>query len=472
MPDILCIKKELAERSLSHFIKQAWNVLEPGTTYIHNWHIDAICEHLEAVTKNQIKDLVINIPPRFLKSISVSVCWTPWVWINNPERRWIFSSYAQSLSTRDSLKCRRVIQSPWYQSNWGDKYQLTGDQNSKIKFENNKTGHRVSTSVGGAATGEGGDFVVCDDPHNVKEAMSDKVREATLEWWDQVMSTRINDPKTGHKVIIMQRVHENDLSGHVLKQGGYEHLCLPMEYEKKVYSTSVGFKDPRSEDKELLFPERYDRESVDKLKTVLGSYAAAGQLQQRPSPADGGIFKRGWWQYYRERPNFSFIFQSWDTGQKKGPTNAYSCCETWGVATAGYYLLDLFRVKLEYPDLKRAVKIQYSKFNNVRVVLVEDKASGISLVQDLKRGSRIPVKPVAVVDGDKVLRASLVSPTVEAGKVFLPEDAPWVADFIDEHTQFPNSTYADQVDTTSQSLDYATKQAGTIISGGKVISSR
>ncbi|SDP78307.1 phage uncharacterized protein (putative large terminase), C-terminal domain-containing protein [Desulforhopalus singaporensis] len=471
LPDLFFINKELAERSLSHFIRQAWKVIEPGTPYIHNWHIDAICEHLEAVTNGQLQDLVINIPPRHLKSIAVSVCWPAWVWITKPEKRWIFASYAQSLSTRDSLKCRRVIQSPWYQENWGDRFQLSGDQNAKIKFENDKTGHRISTSVGGSATGEGGDFVVVDDPHNVKEALSDTIREATVEWWDQVMSTRLNDPKTGSKVIIMQRVHQNDLSGHVLEQGGYEHLCIPAEYEKKRYHTSIGFKDPRTEDKELLFPKRFDRPAIEKLKTVLGTYAAAGQLQQRPAPAEGGIFKLEWWQYYKTSPKVSWILQSWDTGYKTGPKNAYSCCETWGITNSGYYLLDLWREKVEYPDLKRAVKNLYNKWRS-RVVLVEDKASGQSLVQEIKRGTRIPIKAVTVTDGDKVVRASLVSPIVEAGNVFLPEDAPWLADFIDEHTHFPNAAYADQVDTTSQALDYLGQKTGRIIGGAKVISNR
>lgn len=231
VPPLAYIRAYRAERTFHEFAKQAWHVIEPGTPFLDNWHIEAICLHLEAVVDGRIRNLLINMPPRCMKSILVSVLFPAWVWIKHPEKRFLYSSYAQSLATDHSLATRRVIESDWYQSNWGDRYQLAGDANLKTKFENDQRGYRFSTSVGGMATGTGGDFIVADDPHNVKEAESDAVREATLAWWDQTMSTRLNNPKTGAKIIVMQRVHEGDLSGHVLKQGGYDHLCLPMKYE-------------------------------------------------------------------------------------------------------------------------------------------------------------------------------------------------------------------------------------------------
>ncbi|MBI3696539.1 MAG: hypothetical protein HY238_17075 [Acidobacteria bacterium] len=307
------IAQELAKRRLLEFVLQAWPVIEPATDFIPGWHLDAICDHLEAVSNGHLRNLLINIPPRHMKSLAVAVFWPAWEWIRWPERRWLFSSYALSLSIRDSVKCRRLIQSAWYRSRWGDRFQLTGDQNAKERFENNKTGYRLATSVGGAATGEGGDRVIVDDPHNVKEAESDTVRQGVIDWWDQVMSTRLNDPKTGAKVIIMQRIHEGDLSGHVLEQGGYEHLCLPAEYEGNKCSTSIGWSDPRQEHGELLWSARFGRQEIEELQHSMGSYAAAGQLQQRPAPAEGGILKRHWWKFYRERPGkFSEVLQSWD----------------------------------------------------------------------------------------------------------------------------------------------------------------
>jgi len=464
-------KADLAKNSLSEFVRQAWHVIEPATLYLHNWHIEAICEHLEAVTRGEIKRLLINMPPRHMKSIIVSVCWPCWEWIENPARRWLFSSYAQSLSTRDSLKCRRLIQSPWYQKNWGETFKLTSDQNAKTRFENDKTGYRIATSVGGVGTGEGGDRIVCDDPHNVKEAESEAVRESTLEWWDQVMSTRANDPKTAAVVIVMQRVHEADLSGHVLDQGGYDHLCLPAEYEGKKHYTSLGWEDPREHEKELLWPERFNRASIDDLKIRLGSRAAAGQLQQTPAPSEGGIWKREWFNYLRAIPSYKQIVQSWDTAFKKGEENAYTVGTTWAEFQKGYCLIDLFRERVEYPDLKRAI-VSYANKWKPRAVLVEDKASGISVCQDLKRETRLPIIQVKANKDDKLVRAGLVAPLIEAGNVYLLENASWLADFLHECTFFPNSRFADQVDSTSQLLDYFQSQKGRVISGGRVITSR
>src|SRR5215475_1548804 len=285
------IDAELASRSLAEFVRQAWVVVEPSTPFVPGWHIDAIIEHLEAVTAGQIRNLLINVPPRHMKSLLVAVFWPGWEWTRWPERRWLYSSYSAQLSIRDSVKCRRLIESPWYQARWADRFALTSDQNTKGRFDNNRSGYRLSTSVGGAATGEGGDRIVCDDPHNVQEAESDSVRKATLDWWDVVMSTRVNDPRTAAMVVVMQRCHQQDLSGHLLEQGGWEHLCLPAEYEGPRSATSIGFVDPRKEHGELLWADRFGRPEIDSLKRSLGSYAAAGQLQQRPSPVEGGMIK-------------------------------------------------------------------------------------------------------------------------------------------------------------------------------------
>jgi hypothetical protein len=216
------IDMEMAARSLREFVLQAWAVVEPSTPFVPGWHIDVIIEHLEAVTRGQIRNLLMNVPPRHMKSLLVSVFWPAWEWIRWPERRWLFSSYAAQLSIRDSVKCRRLIESPWYQARWGHVFSLTSDQNTKGRFDNNRSGYRLSTSVGGAVTGEGGDRIICDDPHNVQEAESDSVRKNALDWFDVVMSTRVNDPKTSSKLVVMQRCHQQDLSGHLLEQGGFD----------------------------------------------------------------------------------------------------------------------------------------------------------------------------------------------------------------------------------------------------------
>src|SRR5277367_980518 len=275
------VDRELATRSLREFVRQGWHVVEPATAFVPSWHIDAICDHLEAVTRGDIRNLLINVPPRHMKSLLVSVFWPAWEWTRYPERRWLYSSYAATLTIRDSVKCRRLIESPWYRSRWGHVFSLTGDQNAKTRFDNNRSGYRLSTSVDGAVTGEGGDRIVCDDPHKVDEGDSDTSRKGVLEWWDVAMSTRVNDPKTSAKVVVMQRCHQRDLSGHLLEQGGWEHRCLPAEYEGPGRITSIGFVDPRTEHGELLWQVRFGPMEIEDSKRSLGSYAAAGQLQQR-----------------------------------------------------------------------------------------------------------------------------------------------------------------------------------------------
>lgn len=454
------LDQELCRRSLLHFSKRAWHVLEPGRKFITGWHIEAICEHLEAVTRGEIRNLLINMPPRHMKSTLVSVLWPAWAWIQNPTKRWLFSSYANVLSKRDSVKCRRLIESPWYQDMFGQIVQIVDDQNEKMRFENTKTGCRIATSVGGSGTGEGGDIIVVDDPHNVKDAESEQVRESTLEWWDQVMSSRGNDPKTFAKVIVMQRVHEKDLSGHVLAKGGYDHLCLPAEFESGKIAkpvTSIGWSDPRARDGELLWPENFGREELDSLKKALGTYAAASQLQQSPAPSSGGIFKRAWWRFYTQRPmEFKRVVQFWDCAQKVGITNDYSVCATWMETFTGFYLLDVWRNKVEAPQLEQAAMAQASRFSP-NAIVIEDKSSGSSLIQALKQKTTLPIIAYDPKARDKEVRATAATPTVEAGNCHIPEGAEWVEEFLLEHERFPLAQHDDQVDTTSMAIEFFMK---------------
>lgn len=469
---------------LSDYIKAAWHVVEPATKYIHNWHIDAIAEHLEAVTRGQIRRLIINIPPRHQKSLSVSVFWPTWVWTWQPEKRWLFASYAGNLATRDSLACRRIIESQWYQSRWGHVFKLAGDQNQKMRFENNKTGYRLATGVGGVATGEGGDVVVVDDPHKVQEIESARVREAALEWWDKTMSTRLNNPNTGAQVIIMQRVHEQDLTGHVLEQGGYEHLCLPAEYEGHKYITCLGNPDPRQEIGELLWPDRFSKDAISELKMRLGSYAAAGQLQQRPAPAEGGIFKKAWWSFWQRPgdnykpvtvrlpdgeihecplvtlPDMERKIQSWDMAFKAGPSSDFVVGQVWGVEQSNYYLLDQVRARLDMPGTIKALLALAQKYPDAVEKLVEDKANGPAIIQTLRQ--KVPGLKAYNPRGDKVARAQAVVPVIESGNVFLPHPsvAPWVDALIDRFAAFPNIDFDDEIDTATQALDRLVLRVG------------
>lgn len=754
-----------ASKNLHAFTMAAWHVIEPGTPYIDGWHLQAISEHLQAVSNLDIRNLLINIPPRHMKSIQVAVMWPVFTWIDDPSFRWLFSSYAGSLSVRDSLKCRRLIESPWFQDMWGDRFELIGDQNTKTFFENDHSGYRFATSVGASTTGHGGDCIVCfphwqqvhttkglmsigdlvenkvrvnvpsynaetntmelrqvtgwhknpgrdivrvtlsdgthfdctpdhriltntgwveakdtmnmlvartsnevlsgmlpatttsdsvdhrhldailagnnfsrtrinkdsasfiviknsarfararisqlrstisnvlstttigqviqrkvqritvkvanirtrwtladerqcqqgmqfavesftftpqhdsriavtqpvieqlirsfrkyatkarnivsrkvddrqphfvsvrsvsflqgeeftyclsvehnrsfvvgngvivsncDDPHNALEAQSDVMRESTLEWWDQAMSTRLNNPKTGTKVIVMQRLHEKDLSGHVLAKKGWEHLCLPAEYERgrKLSVTTLGFKDPRKEDGELLWPERFGRQEIESLKADLGQYGASGQLQQRPSPAEGGIVKRQWFKMLsadKDLPKIVYVLQSYDTAFTEKTNNDPTAAVTLGVFNTdsgrAVIVLDCWKDHLGYPELRKRMYDEYKtsygdKNKGVDTVLIEEKGSGISLIQDLRRAG-IPVHSYNPGRADKVTRVHAISPLIESGIVYLPESKrnpgstpTWLDPLINELLAFPNAEHDDMVDALTQALIY------------------
>ena len=451
--DPIEVQRELCRRSLAYYAKAAWHLVEPGREYVHGWHIDSICEHLEAVTNGQIRNLLINMPPRCMKSSLVSVFWPTWVWTFRPEARWLFSSYAESLSIRDSVKCRRVIQSPWYQHRFGNTFTLTGDQNQKQKFENNKTGHRIATSVGGAGTGEGGDYIVCDDPHRAMDVRSDAMRESVLDWWDSEMSSRGNNPKTVCKVIVMQRLHEDDLSGHILEQGGYEHLCLPMEYEGDRCHSSLGWTDPRSEFNELLWPTRFGAPEVAEMKLRMGSQEAAGQLQQRPAPAEGNIIKKSWWKFYDIAPlDLHGHCIAADLTFGASETSDYTVFTVWATRGADRYLLDMVRARMTFTEQITALQNLCKKWPKASAKYIENAANGKALIDTLrtKITGLIPVQP----EGSKEARAQSIAPMIEAGNVFLPkpENQPWIDDVLTEWTMFPSGRHDDIVDSMTLAL--------------------
>lgn len=443
--------------TLGEFIEGAWSIVEPSTPYLHNWHIDAVVEHLEAVTRGEIRDLLINIPPRHGKSLIVSVFWPTWVWTFAPEFRWLFSSYAQSLSTRDSLKCRRIIQSRWYQSRWGARVNLTSDQNVKTRFENDRSGYRIATSVGGAGTGEGGDAVVVDDPHNVKKAESDLDREGIRHWWDEVMSTRLNDPKTGVRVMVMQRVHEEDLAGHVLDRGGYEHLCIPAEYEPTTTVTSLGWSDPRTEEDELLWEERIPRPVLEKLKIDLGIYGTAGQLQQRPSPRGGGMFQREWFEVVDAIPKHGGIRgRYWDKAGTQGG-GKYTAGVRGYLHDGIMYFEDVVRGQWDAAHREPKIKITAQSDADecdgaweVTIWIEQEPGSGGKESAELTvknlGGFVVRIDRVSGSGGNKFVRAGPLAAAALAGNVKLLRGE-WNRPFLDElEAAGPGARYLDQMD--------------------------
>lgn len=465
LPHIDEINTALCERSLHEYVKLAWNRAEPKP-FTDGWHIQAICEHLEAVSKLQIRNLIICVPPRHTKSLTVSVMWPSWEWgpFDKPGTRWLCTSYAQSLSIRDSWRCRLVIQSPWYQQRWGHRFYLMGDQNEKKRYNTSQGGQRVSSSVEGMGTGEGGDRLVIDDPISLKDIHSQAARQNVIDWYKDVLPSRLNDPKTGCKVIIMQRCHELDLVGYIIgetEEDDWEKLILPAEYEKKFHcSTSIGFNDPRKKAGELLWPERFDQSEVNKLKVRLGSYNYSAQYQQRPAPSEGGIIKRHWFQYFKQRPQdlvdeMDIVYQSWDMAFKDLDESDFVCGGVWGIKGADRYRLDEIHARLSFTETKKAVKSLTSKWPQTKAVYVEDKANGTAILDDLKSSisGMIAFEP----EGSKESRAYSVTPEIEAGNVYLPASATWLDEYLEELAQFNKGAHDDRVDETSQALLVAKK---------------
>jgi predicted phage terminase large subunit-like protein len=441
-------ERELCSRSLAHFARRAWHVLEPATPLKWGWALDAICEHLEAVSRGEITRLLMNVPPGSMKSLLTGVVWPAWEWgpRGMADKRFLGTAHKQDLAVRDAMKCRRLIQSAWYQARWT--VELTSDQNAKTKFENSKTGFREAMAFT-SMTGARGDRVILDDPHSVDDANSKAMLEAGVKTFREALPSRVNNEHSAI-VIVMQRLHERDVSAEAISLG-YDHLCIPMRFEAKRPPTSIGWVDPRTDPGDLMFPDRFPESQVVELETSLGSYASAGQLQQRPAPAGGGIFRDEWWQYYSALPQIDWRAIYADTAQKTGQQNDYSVLECWGRSKSGQaVLIDLIRGKWEAPELlvqARAFWTKHAAMQGVgplRKLAVEDKVSGTGLIQTLKREG-LPVIAIQR-DRDKVTRAYDAAPLIEAGNVLLPRDAPWLSDFLAEASAFPNAAHDDILD--------------------------
>lgn len=422
--------------ALRDFVKHAWHVVEPSIELIFNWHIDAIAEHLEAVTAGEIQNLIINIPPGCMKSLMVGVFWPAWVWAeHDASTRWICSSYAQSLAARDSKKCRRVIRSKWYQERYAHKFSISqAEDDTKSSFENDKTGFRLSTSVGGVGTGQRGDYICTDDPLKVSDSLSDTKRATAVDWWLNEMSTRGTNPSTAHKVIVMQRVHEIDVSGAAEALGIYDKLCLPMEYEPhRRCVTSIGWKDPRTKPGERLFPQLFSDEALRQLRRSLGEYGYESQFQQNPSPAEGGMFKRKNWGLYAELPKLTRSIISVDASFKGGATNDFVVVHVWGEhrrsvpktpesATgfeSDYYLMHEWRSQAGITQTESAIKRIAKMFPQAHTKLVENKANGPAIVERLVN-SIAGIQEYKVGSASKEARASAIVPIHERGGMFLP----------------------------------------------------
>lgn len=449
------------ESSLRQFVESSFEVLDPGVEFSNNWHLGYVCEHLEMVTEGEIKLLVINIPPAHMKSLMATVCWPVWTWMKWPESRWIFSSYSSELSTTHSLLRRRLIKSDWFQSQWADKFQLVGDQDRKTIFENNSKGYFMSTSTGGTTGGKHGDFLVIDDPINPELALSDLKRNDGNTHVKYMIKTRKRDPATSRAVLIMQRLHEDDpvaqIEKMVQKLGvseKYKAICIPAVMPTKTIITFPKSGDIiEREENDILWPERFPRTELESIKETLGSFVYSAQYQQTPAPIEGGLVKYDWFKFFREPPgNILRCGWFWDTAIRDKKTSDWSVGVLMAKCENGYYILDIIRKKLLYPQLKTELETAF-RGSNAHFAMVEDKSSGHQIVDELAKDVDFAILPFTPI-GDKTQRLSLVSSLIEAGKLFLPLEHPKTRIFIDEFCFFPHGTHDDCVDAGVMGLSY------------------
>jgi len=433
------------------FLRLSFDTVAAGATFRPNWHIEAIAYQLERVARGEIRRLIITMPPRSLKSICASVAFPAWLLGIDPRLRIICVSYAQELANSLARDCMVVMTSNWYAGVF-PKTNIRQGQAATADFATTQHGFRLATSVGGTLTGRGGDIIIIDDPLKPQDAMSEVQRAKTNAWYDTTLLSRLNEKTKGSIVFVTQRLHPEDLVGHVQGSDDWEILNLPAIAEEDEEIVIGPDKKHYRRVGDLLQPAREPQDILDSLKAQMGSFAFSAQYQQNPVPADGEMIKWSWLRTYQappERQSGDRIVHSWDTAMKGTETADYSVCTVWLVRGDEYYVLEVIREKLDYPALKKRVIALRERDKPVNI-LIEDNGSGTSLIQDL-RSMRIATIPIAP-EGDKVTRMYARCAAPEAGKVLLPERAAWLDDFKTELLQFPHGRHDDQVDSLSQAL--------------------
>lgn len=453
--DLAALDRELVRRrGLAEFAKQAWHVLEPTQPLAWGWALDCMCEHLEAVTRGEIRRLLMNVPPGTMKSLLTSVMWPAWEWTLDPTTRIISTSYKGELSTRDSRRCRDLVSSEWYRGRWAE---IELRKETETYFENTKTGWRQAVAFA-SLTGGRADRVVIDDPHSTEGAESELERLRTLRIFRESVPSRLVSPELSAIVVIMQRLHSGDVSGniHDSPELGYAVVTLPMRFElDRRCSTSIGFVDPRKEEGELLFPERFPEASVAELEASLGDFATAGQLQQRPAPREGGIVKKAWlarrWKDRGAKP--LRVVVSVDCASKAKKRNDPSAALVVAEFVDRFELWHYESDRMEFPALVPWAKDLCAAWKPNHV-LIEDKDAGQQLIQQLRHDTKLPVV-AANPEADKATRLMTETGPMESGAVWLPADAPWVSAWVAEITAFPAAPHDETADTLSQFLRWA-----------------
>jgi predicted phage terminase large subunit-like protein len=439
------------------FIQKAFATISPGDAFAGNWHIEAMAHELNKLMHNENRHLIITIPPRHLKSICTSVALPAYMLGRDPTKRIICVSYSQELAVKHANDCRIVMNSEWYRRAF-PRTRIDPAKNTETEFMTTERGFRLSTSVGGTLTGRGGDLVIIDDPIKPADAMSDTTRQRLFDWYGTTLLSRLDDKENGAIILVMQRLHVGDLAGHLLEGGGWRHLNLPAiaEIEQSVEIAPGRFHTRKVGD--LLHPARESRLTLDAMKVAMGSATFSAQYQQSPIPPGGHMIDWNWFRWFEPDSELAVddVVISWDTAMKATELADYSVGTVWGRKGDLYYLVDLIRVRLDYPALRRKIIEVYQQWRwQNPTILIEDAGSGISLHQDLYE-QNIPAMAIKP-EGDKVMRMSAQTAKIESGAVHLPKGAPWLDDLRSEVLAFPNGFHDDQVDSISQALGWMSR---------------
>lgn len=468
------VLNQKAERRLRDFLPLQWSVVEPGTPYLRGWFHDYLCEHLEAVSAGEINRLIVNIPPRYGKSNTISVGWPTWEWLRNPAERWIFASYSAPLSTKHSVDRRNVLQSRWYREAWGDRFRLTSDQNVKSYYANDRRGEMYATSVGGSLTGLGGNRLIIDDPHNPREAESELERQQAIDWYRNTLVSRLNDKRRGAIVLVMQRLHQSDLTGYLLEAepGAWVHVKLPGEAPARAV---VRF--PRSgrevvrEQGDPLHPEREGKAELAKVRSAMGSYAYAGQYDQEPAPPGGGMFQVARLGIVEAVPQMAKLVRYWDKAATEG-----GGCNSAGVlmgrgADGLFYVLHVVAGHWSPSNREAAIK-QTAQVDGTGIPVWHEQEPGSSGVESAQN-TNLSLAGWDVraerPTGSKVERAGPFSAQVEAGNIRLLKGE-WNREYLDELRLFPFGKLKDRVDASSGAFNKLALAPlpGRAAAGGKV----
>jgi predicted phage terminase large subunit-like protein len=450
------LEKKLCELSFYEFFIQAWHIVEPSIELSTNWHHKYLCDILQKeaeriiANKPKTKDIVINIPFRSTKSLLVTVMFPVWAWIKNPKFRFITASYSADLSIEHATRSRDIINSDWFKDRWADIFHIKKDQNLKARYENNFLGVRRATSVGGTVTGQGGDFLLVDDPVSPQHAASEIERENANEWYRTTFYSRLNNPLTGVRIVIMQRIHDNDLSGFLLSNGNsrlkYKHICIPAELSDDLKPKIL--KDNYDENG-LFWSDRFSRDILDDYKQALGSYGYAGQLMQTPTPLNSGMIRSDWfkidqYKHTTEQTTVDFVIDPAYTANEK---NDPSALLAYTFKDNKWQIIDCVNVYKEFPELVKFIPQWVAKngYTNRSRVYVEPKASGKSIVQTLKKETGLNVREDKPPSKDKVARVQDISASLETGRVSLLK-GDWNEEFLQQLIKFPSAKHDDMVD--------------------------